>query len=141
MKKLRIDTIVLEGVDKTGKDTILKYIDIIGKHKYAVYQRGLISNATYSEIYNREFDKDMYNLNEHTLYVLLTADFDDFRVRFKINNEPYTDIQKDSEYFQKVFYEMTDGFYKAEYNTSEMTAYKIALDILYLVESINKEYA
>ena len=61
MKKLRIDTIVLEGVDKTGKDTILKYIDIIGKHKYAVYQRGLISNATYSEIYNREFDKDMYH--------------------------------------------------------------------------------
>ena len=36
----------LEGVYKTGKDTILKYIDIIGKHKYAVYQRGLISNAT-----------------------------------------------------------------------------------------------
>ena len=41
---MKIDTIVIEGVDKTGKDTLLKYIDMIGNHRYAIYTRGNISN-------------------------------------------------------------------------------------------------
>lgn len=135
MNKLKVDTIILEGVDKTGKDTLVHYIDRLCNHKYAIYQRGNISNIAYARIFNRT--EENYNMNPHVLYVLLTADYEDLKIRFRINNEPYTDILRDSEIFYKVFYEMTDGYFKAEYNTSELTPYKIAKDIVKLIDNIN----
>ena len=82
--KFKIDTIILEGVDKTGKDTLVQYIDKVCNHKYAVYQRGNISNNAYAKIFNRQTYN--YNMSHNVLYVLLTADIEDLKIRFKITN-------------------------------------------------------
>ena len=100
IKKLKIDTIILEGIDKTGKDTIQQYIYRLKKGRYAVYNRGNISNAAYDKIFNRNeyIERDLPN---NFLYILLTVDPDDLKIRFEINNEP----EIDREYHAKVFYE------------------------------------
>lgn len=137
MQNFPIDTIILEGVDKTGKDTLVQYIDRICNHRYAIYQRGNISNVAYNRIFNRKPLPYSYNMNSHVFYVLLTADLDDLHIRFKINNEPFTDVERDSKMFDIVFDEMTDGYFTAKYNTSEMTPYQIAKDIVSKVDKIN----
>ena len=138
MEALNIDQVVIEGVDKTGKDSIMKYIDTLGKHKYALYQRGHISNVVYARIFDREEHK--YTLNPHSLYVLLTADPEDLDIRFKLTNEPYTDIKRDLNMFDKVFKEMTAeaGVHTLIINTTDITLYNAAKLILDTCESLNK---
>ena len=133
--KLKIDTIILEGVDKTGKDTLVQYIDKVCNHKYAVYQRGNISNNAYAKIFNRQTYN--YSMSHNALYVLLTADVEDLKIRFKITNEPNIDIKTHLEVFEDTFTKMTKGCYTAKYNTSELTPYKIAKTIVDLVDNIN----
>ena len=135
--KFKIDTIILEGVDKTGKDTLVQYIDKICNHKYAVYQRGNISNNAYAKIFNRKIYN--YNMYHNVLYVLLTADIEDLKIRFKITNEPNIDIKTHLEVFEDTFTEMTKGCYTVKYNTSELTPYKIAKSIVDLVDNINEQ--
>ena len=137
MTNFAIDTIILEGIDKTGKDTLVQYIDRVCNHRYAIYQRGNISNIAYERIFNRQPQQYKYNMYRHALYVLLTADLEDLKIRFKLSNEPYTDIERDSIAFKTTFDDLTDGYYTAEYNTSEMTAYQIAKDIVSKVDQIN----
>lgn len=135
MNKLKYDTIILEGIDKTGKDTLIKYLASLGEYKYAIYQRGVISNNVYNNIYNRPMYE--YNINKHALYVLLEADYDDLKVRFKINNEPKIDIPLHLQKFSEIFYEMTEGCPRVTYNTSKMTPLDIAKDIIETIESLN----
>lgn len=135
MNKLKYDTIILEGIDKTGKDTLIKYLASLGEYKYAIYQRGVISNNVYNNIYNRPMYE--YNINKHALYVLLEADYDDLKIRFKINNEPNIDIPLHLEKFSEIFYEMTEGCPRVTYNTSKMTPIDIAKDIIETIENLN----
>ena len=135
--KFKIDTIILEGVDKTGKDTLVQYIDKVCNHKYAVYQRGNISNNAYAKIFNRQTYN--YNMSHNALYVLLSADAEDLKIRFKITNEPNIDIKTHLEVFEDTFAEMTKGCYTAKYNTSELTPYKIAKSIVDFVDNINEQ--
>ena len=135
--KFKIDTIILEGVDKTGKDTLVQYIDKVCNHKYAVYQRGNISNNAYAKIFNRQTYN--YNMSHNALYVLLTADVEDLKIRFKITNEPNIDIKTHLEVFEDTFTEMTKDCCTAKYNTSELTPYKIAKSIVDLVDNINEQ--
>jgi len=130
-----IDTIILEGIDKTGKDTILQYIYRFRKGRYAVYQRGNISNTVYAKLFNRE--KLDRTLNKNCLYVLLTADIEDLNIRFAMNNEPAIDKEKHIQEFHDTFYEMTEGFHRLEFNTSEYTAFKIAKQIIEYCDNIN----
>ena len=135
-KKLKIDTIVLEGIDKTGKDTIQKYIYHLKKGRYAVYNRGNISNAAYDKIFNRNeyIERDLpYNF----LYILLTVDPDDLKIRFEINNEPKIDREYHAEVFHEIFYRLTEGHYRLEFNTTEVTAYNIAKQVIEYCDNIN----
>ena len=70
-KKLKIDTIILEGIDKTGKDTIQQYIYRLKKGRYAVYNRGNISNAAYDKIFNRNDILNVICLIIFYIYFLL----------------------------------------------------------------------
>lgn len=133
---MKIDTIVIEGVDKTGKDTLLKYIDMIGNHRYAIYTRGNISNIVYAKAFNRNVNN--YKMHPHIFYVLLTGEKDDLDIRFKITNEPYTDIERDTKLFNEVFVEISTYVNTATYNTSYMTPYQIAKDIVEKVNKINE---
>lgn len=135
-KKLKIDTIILEGIDKTGKDTIQQYIYRLKKGRYAVYNRGNISNAAYDKIFNRNeyIDRDLPN---NFLYILLTVDPDDLKIRFEINNEPEIDREYHAKVFYETFYRLTEGHYRLEFNTSELTAYNIAKQVIEYCDNIN----
>ncbi len=135
-KKLKIDTIILEGIDKTGKDTIQQYIYRLRKGRYAVYNRGNISNAAYDKIFNRNeyIERDLPN---NFLYILLTVDPDDLKIRFEINNEPEIDREYHAKVFYETFYRLTEGHYRLEFNTSELTAYNIAKQVIEYCDNIN----
>lgn len=135
-KKLTIDTIVLEGIDKTGKDTIQQYIYRLRKGRYAVYNRGNISNAAYDKIFNRN-EYIERELPKNFLFILLTVDPDDLKIRFEINNEPKIDREYHAEVFYETFYNLTEGHYRLEFNTTEVTAYNIAKQILEYADNIN----
>lgn len=135
-KKLTIDTIILEGIDKTGKDTIQQYIYRLRKGRYAVYNRGNISNAAYDKIFKRNeyIERD---LPKNFIYILLTVDPEDLKIRFEINSEPEIDRQYHAEVFYETFYELTEGHHRLEFNTSEITAFNIAKQVLEYVDNIN----
>lgn len=135
-KKLKIDTIILEGIDKTGKDTIQQYIYRLKKGRYAVYNRGNISNAAYDKIFNRNeyIERDLPN---NFLYILLTVDPEDLKIRFEINNEPEIDREYHAKVFYETFYRLTEGHYRLEFNTTELTAYNIAKQVIEYCDNIN----
>lgn len=135
--KLKVDTVILEGIDKTGKDTIQQYIYRFHKGKYAVYNRGNISNAAYDKIYNRNecFESD---LPLNFLYVLLTVEPHDLKIRCEITSEPKQDFERHSIIFKEVFYEKTEGHHRLEFNTTQVTPYNIAKQIIEYLESVNK---
>ena len=133
-----IDTIFIEGVDKTGKDLIVKYINELSNFKYVTHARGCISNVVYDLIYERDNDME-YTLDDHTLYVLLDAETEDLEVRFKITNEPeIKDLNTHRILFNTVFRNMTDGYHHLKFNTSDITPYKISKMILDYLKNINE---
>lgn len=134
---LKYDTIIIEGVDKTGKDILRYYLDKIGNHKYAVYERGCLSNIAYTKIYNRP-NNYKYVFNDNVLYILLTADLEDLKIRFKYTNEPNIDIEKNQIIFKETFYEILKNKKTLEFNTSVKTPYIIAKEIIEYITNLNK---
>ena len=129
----RID---IEGVDKTGKDTICQYVNILSNYKYIINTRGILSQIVYDELYNRDndYDRCIYD-NDHTLIVYLTGKVEDLDVRFKLTKEPRIPIQTHLDVFNKVRNRLRDSGIKVlEYDTSEYTPYTIAKDIIDFME-------
>ena len=139
-----VTRIEIEGVDKTGKDLIAGYIDRLSNRRYVVHARGLLSMMVYSDIYDRHYDysKELED-NKNTLVVYLTANIEDLQIRHKLANEPKIEIARDMKVFNdylEVF--KNKGIRTLEYNTSIMTPYQIAKDILEyidLVGGVNNE--
>ena len=76
MKKLKHYLIELDGIDKTGKDTIERYIAYLGKFKYVVNVRGVLSQLAYAELYNRDYDYDLsVDKNSNNLSILYAFGF------------------------------------------------------------------
>lgn len=133
--KLKIDTIVIEGVDKTGKDILADYISLLSNYRYSVKARGVISQSVYEILFHRkQYEREC---DDHTLYVLLDADIEDLNVRFEITNEPDIDIEQHLDAFREAFNTMTIGKYNLMFNSSLMTPYKIAKAILEYVDELN----
>lgn len=125
-----IDTIIIEGVDKTGKNLIVKYINELSNYKYVTHARGCISHIVYDLLYERDNDME-YSLNNHTLYVLLDAETEDLEIRFKITSEKeIKNLDKHRILFNKIFRNMTENYHHLKFNTSFFTPYKIAESIL-----------
>ena len=134
-----IDRIEIEGIDKTGKDTLAKYIDYLSGRKYVINVRGILSQIAYSKIYNRNYDYDK-NIegNKGTIIILLHANMDDLNVRYKITNEPDIDKSRDMKVFDDTAtYLRQQGIEVWEYNTSCKTPYMIAKEILSCIDAIN----
>lgn len=133
-----INEIVIEGIDKTGKDLLVKYLSKMCNYRYDVHARGQISNVVYDKLFNRGmFNSTDGLLHDNTLYVLLEADEDDLMIRHDITNEKQINIPKHIEAFRNVFNEMTLNYYNITYNTSTTTPYLIAKWILDYVNEIN----
>lgn len=136
---MKINKIIVEGTDKTGKDLIVKYINELSNFKYEVHSRGVISNEVYDILYEREGYERV--LDKDTMYVLLDAEKEDLDIRFKITNEPeIKNLNTHRLLFKTVFSRMmidNKHIYHLEFNTSKITPYMIAKKILKTVEEIN----
>ena len=61
----------IEGFDKTGKDTVARYIEQLGGYKYTINVRGLLTQLVYNDKFNRNNE---YLLTYKPLIILLSTD-------------------------------------------------------------------
>lgn len=100
--------ICLDGVDKTGKDTIRRELVKSSNGNYLVIVRSFISQIVYSRIYNRNIDEDWFFVKMKEFqkcdmeFIVLTATEEELKKRFEINNELDLD-KKDILYHDSVF--------------------------------------
>ena len=129
-----VDNIVIEveGIDKTGKDTLVKYIANLSDYKYTIHARGILSQLVYNDKYNRDYT---YRLSHKPLIILLDVDDDDHAIRCKLTNEPAINKNIDNYAFIK-YSELLEyyGFTVLRYNTSELTPINIAYDVLNYIQ-------
>jgi len=100
--------IIFEGVDKTGKSTLLKEVLKRTNYKHIVYDRGPVSQIVYSYLFDRDLDSSIYYVtstlrNLKNLIVLCVADCDIIEQRLKDVNEELPDQLKDIKTVQKMF--------------------------------------
>lgn len=136
-KPMKYYQIVLDGIDKTGKDLIRSYIFYLGQGRYICIARGLASMRVYSKLYKRNYQYDEES-QKYTVNVLLTVDKDDWTVRCKHVNESLTNYERETQMFNEAFEEMRkQGLKTLGYNTSHRTPYDIAKSILEYMEKLN----
>jgi len=134
---MKVYNIVLDGIDKTGKDTIRQYIYYLQNAKYICTARGYMTMVVYTKLFNRGYKYDITN-QEHTVNVLLTADKDDWEIRCKMTKEPSIDYDIHTKEFNEVYNQLKDnGYHTLMFNTSHNTPYEIAKEILKYVNKIN----
>ena len=130
--------LTIEGVDKTGKNTLHKYIEQLANHKYVITDRGILTQLVYAQKFNR---KHTYNLDWYinNVIIYLTAENEDLKVRCSITDEKPFDMKGDKSLFElwKLHLQLR-GFIVYEYNTSKMTPYEIAIDVIEKVSSLEQ---
>lgn len=138
--KMKRQFIEIDGVDRTGKDTLHKYIEQLSNYKYIITTRGILTQLAYTEKFNRGYEYDLECYKKNFVIVLLSAEPEDLAIRCKMTNEPDYTIESDLKLFQEKS-EMLEKEYGAivlRYNTSDTTPYNIAKDIVARLEQYNK---
>lgn len=139
IKKLKVYTVIIDGIDKSGKDTIAKYVWYLDR-RLNVFVRGRPSLVVYAKKFNRNCD---YALPwKQALYVHCNVEEEDWALRCKINNEDVSNIDyyKDSNAFNKAFEELTrNGYTVMHINTSIITPYDAAKLIVDKIHKMNGE--
>lgn len=128
MTESKFYTIVLDGIDKTGKDLIAKYIWELDNSVHVVV-RGWPSMQAYARIYERSIN---YALpQKDALYVHLLADCDDWRIRCKLTDEPAIDYALHNFRFDEAFTTLvSNDYYTFTINSSTFSPIKCAKLIL-----------
>lgn len=137
MDKMKYYTVILDGIDKCGKDTIAKYIWQLD-NRLNVIVRAWPSLYAYNKKFGRNTD---YALPyKDAVYVHLKVDYDDWLIRCKLANEPKINYYEDIEYFAEAFSILRNNDYITfTYYTSDDTAYTIAKAIVANMQRLNKE--
>lgn len=137
--KLKFFVVSLDGIDKSGKSTLVSYLAQLSNYTLNILDRGPITNIVWNKIQGRDIE---YNLEmwKSTVFVKLNVDKADWEIRCKIHNEP--PMPDSYETMTKAYDDMFDwfrnhGFYVLEFNTSKMTQYQIAKKIVKYVDEIN----
>lgn len=133
----KITTICVEGMDKTGKGLIASYIKTLTNHKYIVFDRGLMSNLAYDKLFKRD---QTFNIKpfQSFFYVYLTCDFDDWKIRCKLTNEPEIPFKIHHDIFEGLYNDFLDNNFKIiKINTSNCSPYKAAQLAIDEVEKLN----
>jgi thymidylate kinase len=123
MQQLKYWRIEIDGIDKTGKSSLCKYVYAKYDNKYLTQDRGLLSMQAYSTIYGRNVEY-ITNCSESTLYVLLECDKKDWETRCIATKEaPFS-----FDLHTKIFREKYDALncHKLTFNTSKLTFATIA---------------
>lgn len=132
-------TIYLDGIDKTGKDSILPYIGPLCKYKYICNVRGIMTQIAYSDLYQRKFDYDLYQQKE-CLNVLLTVNKDDWLVRCAVTREPKISYEEHRNAFEAAYKKLQDaGCPVLTLNTSFLSPYAAAKLIVDYIDEMNGE--
>lgn len=130
--------ITIDGVDRTGKNTLHGYLALLTNHKYVITDRGILTQIAYNEKFNRGIN---YNINNYrnNIIVYLYAEPEDLKIRCKLTNEPPFDIKSDLELFTRRLEELEgNGFIVYRYNTSINTPFAIALDLKEKLEELEE---
>ena len=94
--------VIIEGVDRTGKDTLQQSLNKATDYKNMVMIRGPIGFLAYNKLYNKAVDSNEYLTMERQLkqvnhlVVYLTADTDELLQRFIDTNEEPLREEKDN---------------------------------------------
>ena len=139
MTKLKHFCVSLDGIDKSGKSTLVKYLARMCNFTWNILDRGVITNLVWNKIQGRDIEYDL-EMWKSTVFVKLNVDKADWEIRCKIHNEP--PMPDSYETMTKAYDDMFDwfrnhGFYVLEFNTSKMTQYQIAKKIVKYVDEIN----
>lgn len=135
-------TVVIEGIDKTGKDTLARYIDHLCGHWLCLPRRGIVSNLAYATLYGRD-PLPVYPLDQHDteVYVYLRCTSkDDWEMRCKLTNEPPIDYEKNVAAFEITwnnFKRRRRAELSLEFDTSKMTVIQIAEAVVAHLEKLN----
>ena len=120
--------IEIEGMDRTGKDTLSKYIGLMANYAYTINVRGILTQIVYNDKFNRN---NTYALPYKPFIVFLDVNNVDHAVRCSMSKEPKINIDKDREVYYKYIDKLKSiGINVLIYNTSEMTPYQIAKDVI-----------
>lgn len=139
MNKINYYEIEVDGVDKTGKDLLTGYLVFLSNFKFSVNTRGIITQIAYSKKFNRNYEYNLDKLSKNKIFVFLTADLDDLSIRCKITKEPKFTMKEDMELFTEVVETLkSKDFIVLHYNTTIITPYLIAKDVLNYINNLEK---
>lgn len=136
---IKVYKIFIDGIDKSGKDTIVNYVDKLSGHKYAVKSRGVLSLIAYAKLYNRDFKYDLRS-EKYALHVISDVKKDDWEIRCKMTNEPKIDYQQNVDAFK--YAEMIGRKNKLRIihvDSTKNTPYTIAKQIIAYATKMDKE--
>ena len=150
----RVFNIEFDGIDKSGKDSVMKQVFSYAPNKYIPKARGLVSQLAYSKLFKRDAQYEVSRgYLDNTLFVLLTVDQDDWNVRCDLsheheNNKMRSDVEAEiqwkssSEAFEAAYEQLRaqygDDMHFMKFNTSEVTPIKIIKAVAQRMEDLNK---
>lgn len=133
--KYKFWNIELDGPDKVGKSTLGQYLTLLSNYRFAMHDRGYMTQVAYAKKFNRQFEYSEPDRN--TIYILLTVEPEEHAIRCKIHNEPKIDYEKDAELFKEVFYDLSSkGYLTMTFNTSHMSTYELAKEIIKRIDRL-----
>lgn len=88
MKKFKVFNIEFDGMDKSGKDSIMRQIFSCRPNMYIPKSRGIMSQIAYGKMFNRDYEYELESgYCKNTLFVYLTVNEDDWNIRCDLTNE------------------------------------------------------
>ena len=127
--------IAIDGIEKTRKELLASYLTMLENYAYTINVRGILTQLVYNDKFNRQ---NTYRLPYKPLIVFLDVNNTDHKVRCKVNNEPTINIVKDRLVYNAYIDQLeSDGITVLKYQTSELTPYSIAKDVLDYLKSIS----
>jgi hypothetical protein len=152
--KYKVFNVEFDGIDKSGKDSIMKQIFSYAPNKYIPKARGLISQLAYTKIFNRDAEYDVSDgYLDNTLFVLLTVDEDDWNIRCDLSqehekNKNRSDVEaaiewkSNSKAFEDAYKTLkskyNDDRHFMKFNTSEITPVNIIKAVVQRLDELNK---
>ena len=139
MSNMKYYVVSLDGCDKTGKTSLVQYLARLSNFTLNILDRGPITNIVWNKIQNRDvvYDLDMW---KSTLFVRLTVNIEDWKIRCKVHNEP---PMPESFHFMTNAYDIVfeefrqKGFQTMTFNTSQMTQWEISNAIIKKLDELN----
>ena len=125
--------VIIEGVDRTGKDTLQQSLNKATDYKNMVMIRGPIGFLAYNKLYNKAVDANEYLTIERQLkqvnhlVVYLTADTDELLQRFiDTNEEPLREEKANENVSRRQTIEMHKKIHEIYYEYSTLN--KMTID-------------